>query len=144
MQKVLYKKRHITSPRPDRQTELLLKKINMLKSEIARLKIKSDYCDNVLLATNTVPTGEIGELFGMSAQRVNKLLEKEGIIYRIDKRWRLKGKYQKMGLGCPATHMIKKNVNEGSYRAFSHLRWSQKGVYFCYHLLIEKGCKPLR
>lgn len=88
----------------EQEAEFVLKAINILQNKIDRLqnenkimKPKADYHDTVLNPTTyikLVTSTEIGKDLGMSAQKLNKILNTIGIIYKKGKSWQLYSKYE--------------------------------------------------
>lgn len=88
----------------EQEAEFVLKAMNILQNKIDRLqkenkemKPKAEYCDEVLnptTYTKLVTSTEIGKDLGMSPQKLNKMLNTLGIIYKKGKTWLLYSKYE--------------------------------------------------
>ena len=129
-----------------------------LKEEIAELKPKSDYCDEVLSAENTFSASEVAAQLGIrSATALNKFLVSVEFIKAVYKRQYDKktGKYKKViahyllradyvdkGLGDVVNVTSKSKDGSKTYSNLQ-LRWTTKGVKFIYELIKEKAPEML-
>ena len=125
-----------------------------LKAEIAELKPKSDYCDEVLNAENTFSASEVAAQLGIrSATALNKFLVSVEIIKAVYKKQfdRKTGKYKKViahyllradyvdkGLGDVVNVTSKSKDGSKTYSNLQ-LRYTTKGVKFIYELIKEKA-----
>ena len=58
-----------------------------MKKKIKYLAPKAEYTDNVLQAEGLITTTAIAKDFGMSARKLNGILNKEGIQYKQGGQW---------------------------------------------------------
>ena len=68
-----------------------------LTKKIEEDKPKVEYTDNVLQAEGLITTTAIAKDFGMSARKLNGILNKEGIQYKQGRQWFLYSQYQDKG-----------------------------------------------
>ena len=128
-----------------------------LKEEIAVLKPKSDYCDEVLSAENTFSASDVAGQLGLrSANAVDKFLVNQCVIKAVKKKyfdkktmeWKertthylLRAEYTDKGLGDVINVTTKRK--DGSTYSYLQLRWTTKGVKFIYELIKEKAPEML-
>lgn len=131
-----------------RALKLADKKINILMLEnekqnqlIGELKPKADYTDKILQSKGTVTINAIANDYGMTANKMNKLLYKLGIQYKQGRQWLLYRNYRNFGYTHSKTiHFYHK---EGTPDTTLNMEWTQKGRLFLYNLLKENGILPL-
>lgn len=115
-------------------------RIEERNKQIKELKPKAEYTDMVLQSNNTFTISQIANDYGMSAQELNKLLNKFEIQYKQSGQWLLYKPYKDKGYACSETTIISKGV--GRVRTTMHTKWTQKGRKFIYDLLKCKGIVP--
>ena len=115
-------------------------RIEERNKQIKELKPKAEYTDMVLQSNNTFTISQIANDYGMSAQELNKLLNKFEIQYKQSGQWLLYKPYKNKGYACSETTIISKGV--GRVRTSMHTKWTQKGRKFIYDLLKCKGIVP--
>lgn len=109
-----------------------------LAEQNEQLTPKAEYCDRVLNTEDLVQTTQIAADLGMSAIRLNRLLEQSGIQYKSGDQWILTAKYKDKGYTQSRTSVyVDKNGEEHSKM---HTYWTQKGRKFI-HDLVESGCE---
>ncbi|HCV7662837.1 TPA: phage antirepressor KilAC domain-containing protein, partial [Staphylococcus aureus] len=59
----------------------------LLQQEIGELKPKADYVDEILKSTGTLATTQIAADYGISAQKLNKLLHEARLQRKVNKQW---------------------------------------------------------
>lgn len=100
-----------------------------IEEENKILAPKADYTDRVLQAEGLITTTLIAKDFGLSARKLNDILNKEGVQYKQGKTWVLYSKYQDKG--CSQTTTDKDgHVN---------MKWTQAGKKFIVELLQGLG-----
>ena len=125
-----------------------------LKEEIAELKPKSDYCDEVLSAENTFSASEVAAQLGIrSATALNKFLvsvefikavykkqfdKKTGKYKKVIAHYLLRADYVDKGLGDVVNVTSKSKDGSKTYSNLQ-LRYTTKGVKFIYDLIKEKA-----
>lgn len=104
------------------------------------LQPKADYCDMILANKSLVTITYIAKDYGMSGQKMNKLLHKLGIQYRQGETWLLYAKYQDKGWTQSKTTMVPKK--DGTEKAVMNTKWTQKGRLGLYELLKKNNILP--
>lgn len=112
----------------------------MYQQEIADMKPKITYVDEVLKCTDLLTTTQIADDYGMSARAFNSLLHKNGIQYNINKQWLLYSRFKGQGYTKSETTTFKKS--DGSTGTSMLTKWTQKGRLFLYETLKGKGILP--
>ena len=100
-----------------------------IEEENKILAPKGEYTDNVLQAEGLITTTDMAKDFGMSARKLNGILNKEGIQYKQGKTWVLYSKYQDKGYTQTVTD------KEGHI----NMKWTQVGKKFIVELLQGLG-----
>ena len=83
---------------------------------------------------------EISHDYGLSAVRLNRILESMDIQYRVYGTWRLRPVYDAAGYVVKESHGY--GDQEGAYHEGYRLKWTQKGQMFIYRLLKSLGIHP--
>lgn len=130
-----------------RALEIANKQVNELRFEnkayqqqIAEYKPKVTYVDEILKSTDAILISQIAEDYGMSAQRMNKLLNKHGIQYKMGNQWLLYSKYKGNGYTKSETTPYRKK--DGTQGVNLLTKWTQKGRLFLYEFLKSKNILP--
>ena len=105
------------------------KEVKPLQEENKILAPKADYTDRVLQAEGLITTTLIAKDFGLSARKLNDILNKEGVQYKQCKTWVLYSKYQDKGYTQTVTD------KEGHV----NMKWTQAGKKFIVELLQGLG-----
>lgn len=92
------------------------------------LKENAEYTTNVLKSESLLTVSQIAKDLGMSAIRLNKLLESLDIQYKKGGKWYIKAKYQDKGYAQYETVLVSEN------KTVHNLKWTEKGKKF----IIEK------
>ena len=100
-----------------------------IEEENKILAPKADYTDRVLQAEGLITTTLIAKDFGLSARKLNDILNKEGIQYKQGRTWVLYSKYQDKGYTQTVTD------KEGHINR----KWTQAGKKFIVELLQSLG-----
>ena len=122
--------------------------INSLKLEtkvkdqqIAELKPKADYYDDILKNKGLVTITQIAKDYGMSGQEMNRILNELVVQYKQSEQWLLYAKHHNKGYThsetIPFTH------SDGRKDIRMTTKWTQKGRIFLYNLLKENGILPV-
>ena len=99
---------------------------------------KASYYDLILQSTEALAISVIAKDYGMSAQRMNKLLNDLKIQYRLKSgTWLVYQKYAEEGYTCTKTISVKDGYSK------THTYWTQKGRLFLYTTLKQRGILPL-
>jgi anti-repressor protein len=116
-------------------------KTAVLEQQIAEYEPRLNYLDTILNSKDTVAISQIAEDYGMSANRMNKLLHQHGIQYKINGQWLLYSKHK--GLGYTKSKPVDIKHSDGSYSVKLNTRWTQKGRLFIYETLKKHDILPL-
>ena len=100
-----------------------------IEEENKILAPKAEYTDNVLQAEGLITTTAIAKDFGMSARKLNGILNKEGIQYKQGGQWFLYSQYQDKGFMQSSTD------KEGHISS----KWTQIGRKFIIEFLLDLG-----
>lgn len=116
------------------------KRIMAMTQKIAEMQPKANYYDIVMSAPQTVLVRQIAEDYGMSAQKLNSLLNQFGIQYKQNNQWLLYAPYKGKGYTRSQTY-----AKDDGFRHFAseHTRWTQKGRVFIYNVLKKYGILPI-
>ncbi|MDO4282339.1 MAG: phage antirepressor KilAC domain-containing protein [Clostridia bacterium] len=150
-------RKHGTYLTPDKVEEVLLnpdtiinlatelKKERLLNEQnkklIGELKPKADYTDKILRTKGTMTINAIANDYGMTANKMNKLLHRLGIQYRQGKQWLLYSQYR--GFGYTHNKVIHFHHKDGTPDVNPNMEWTQKGRMFLYRILKEHDILPL-
>lgn len=141
----------LTNPEPE-STEMLLsraliaansvidterKKVKALEAENAKMKPDSDYAKAMLLSDESLTTTQIAMNYGLTARKLNKILEEMGIQHVVNKQWIPYKKY--LGNGYVVGHPIE--LPNGNTKEVT--RWTRAGQKFIYSKLKEAGYLPV-
>ena len=105
------------------------REVKPLQEENKILAPKADYTDRVLQAEGLITTTLIAKDFGLSARKLNDILNKEGVQYKQGRTWVLYSKYQDKGYSQTTTD------KEGHVS----MKWTQAGKKFIVELLQSLG-----
>jgi Rha family phage regulatory protein len=106
--------------------------IQQQQKEIKELAPKAEYTETVLQSTDAHTTTTIAKELGMSAQSLNDILHRKGVIYKQDGNWVLYWKYQSMGYTKTRTYTYSKADGTGTS---IQTVWTEKGRLFIHSLL---------
>lgn len=122
------------------ENEKLQLENNMSKQKIAEYEPKASYLDSILQNKSLVTVGQIAKDYGMSAQRLNKLLHDLKVQYKQSGQWLLYSSIHGEGY----THSSTKEIEhkDGSTSVRMNTKWTQKGRLFIYDLLKEHSVLP--
>ena len=124
------------------KNELLALENVQQKQQIAELKPKADYTDEILRNKGLVTITQIAKDYGMSGKAMNQVLHEAGIQYKCSGQWLLYSKYQSYGYTHSETIAI--THSDGRDSVEMHTKWTQKGRLFLYDTLKDRlGILPL-
>ena len=107
---------------------------------IGELEKKVSYLDLILSSTSTMTITQIAQDYGMSGQRMNKLLHGLRIQYKVGEQWILYAEYKdKCYVSSETIHFM---TNEGVPCTTLNTKWTQKGRLFLYDILKKEGILP--
>lgn len=101
------------------------------------LQPKASYYDLVLQNDSVVAISKIAKDYGMSGQRLNKLLHDLKIQFKQGNTWLLYQKHADKGFTQSKTEVV-----NGGKKTVMHTYWTQKGRLFIYELLKDSGILP--
>jgi phage antirepressor YoqD-like protein len=114
--------------------------VKMMTSELLvkkDLQPKATYYDLILQNDSLLSVTQIAKDYGMSAKKLNRLLEEEKVQYKQSGQWFLYQKYADKGYTSSKTTVLDAD------RSVMHTYWTQQGRLFIYSLLKSKGYLPL-
>ena len=103
--------------------------------EIARLKPKADYADQVLDSVSCLTTTQVAKGMGMTAMELNRILCQKGIQYGQSGQYLLYASYARQGLAQNRTRTFQDLF--GTVHTTSQLVWTEKGKEFIHKLLLN-------
>lgn len=110
------------------------------KQIIGEMEKKMSYLDLILSSTSTMTITQIAQDYGMSGQRMNKLLHGLRIQYKVGEQWILYAEYKdKCYVSSGTIHFM---TNEGVPCTTLNTKWTQKGRLFLYDILKKEGILP--
>ncbi|WP_436952018.1 phage antirepressor [Staphylococcus shinii] len=109
----------------------------ILKQEIGELKPKADYVDEILKSPGTMTITQIAADYGLSAQKLNKLLHEARIQRRVGKQWVLYTEHMNKGYTKSETTNIVRS--DGTPDTQPQTKWTQKGRLKIHEILTEFG-----
>lgn len=118
-------------------TRLRAERAKRLAAEQALLEAapKLSYYDIVLQSPSLMPITAIAKDYGLSAEKLNRLLADEHIQFKQSGIWYLYAEYAKCGYTQSETPLLE------SGKTVMHTYWTQKGCLFIYDLLKNRcGC----
>ncbi|MNG10526.1 Phage antirepressor protein KilAC domain protein [compost metagenome] len=109
----------------------------MLEQQVKEYEPKVTYYDKILQSRGTITTTQISKDYGMTSQKLNKILHAEGVQYKQSGQWLLYSKHQDKGYTKSHTFID----NTGETRMST--KWTQKGRLFIHNILSNKGIEAL-
>ena len=103
--------------------------------EIARLKPKADYADQVLDSVSCLTTTQVAKGMGMTAMELNRILCEKSIQYGQSGQYLLYASYARKGLAQNRTRTFLDLF--GTVHTTSQLVWTEKGKEFIHKLLLN-------
>ena len=99
------------------------------------------YADIVSEQTEPLNISCIAKDYGLSAIRLNEILENANIQYRVYGTWRLQPDFRELGLVVYEAHGY--HDHEGNHQEAYRMKWTQKGRLFIYEVLRKVGIHPV-
>lgn len=109
----------------------------LLQQEIGELKPKADYVDEILKSTGTLATTQIAADYGISAQKLNKLLHEARLQRKVNKQWVLYSEH--MGKSYTDSDTITIVRSDGREDTVLQTRWTQKGRLKIHEIMTKFG-----
>lgn len=111
---------------------------NAVKEQIiGELQPKADYVDKILESTGTMTITQIAADYGLTAQKLNKLLKEAKLQRQVGKQWVLYANH--MNKGYTKSHTINITRADGSPDTMPQTKWTQKGRLKIHDVLTELG-----
>ncbi len=107
---------------------------------ISELEPKANYVDTILQSKSLVLMTQIAKDYGMSARKMNQILNDLKVQYKANGQWVLYSKYQNQGYVHSRTIDIVRS--NGMADVKMQTEWTQKGRLFLYELLKKEGYVP--
>lgn len=112
----------------------LLDNIEIQQKQLSEQKPKVDYHDKVLSASYLKTTTDIAKDLGMSARKLNSLLNEKGIIYPKKVNGKTKGWY----FYSEYDHLVPEYADYHITQFGQSLKWSEKGRKYIIDLLMDE------
>lgn len=109
----------------------------ILRQQIGELKPKADYVDEILKSPGTMTITQIAADYGLSAQKLNKLLHQAKLQRRVGKQWVLYTEH--MNKGYTKSHTIEIVRSDGRPDTQPQTRWTQKGRLKIHEIMTDFG-----
>ena len=119
-----------------RALQIMQAAIQRRDEEIATLKPKAEYTDQVLDSITCLTTTQVAKGMGMTANELNRILCQKGIQYGQSGQYLLYAPFARQGLAQNRTRTFRDLF--GAVHTTSQLVWTEKGRQFIYHLLNKK------
>ncbi len=104
---------------------------------IAESAPKLQYLDTILSSPGTVATTQIAADYGMSARKLNKILNEAGLQHNVNGQWILYRKH--MNKGYTKSDTISFLRSDGRPDTKLNTKWTQKGRLKIHEILSERG-----
>ena len=121
----------------EEQKEKLLEQNSIQQQQISELKAKADYVDEMLKSPGTMTITQIVANYGLSAQKLNKLLHQARLQRRVGKQWVLYTEH--MNRGYTKSHTIEIVRSYGRPDTQPQTRWTQKGRLKIHEIMTDFG-----
>ena len=131
--------RQLKAEREEKQKLLTVNK--QQQQIIGELQPKANYVDTILNNKGLVTITQIAKDYGMSGNKMNKLLNTYGVQYKQSGQWLLYSKYHDMGYTHSKTIDIVRS--DGRPDIVMETKWTQKGRLFIYNLLESNDVLPI-
>ena len=130
--------------RPDESDEVIMARalqimqatLQRRDEQIAMLKPRADYADQVLDSITCITTTQLAKELDMTAQELNRLLCEMRIQYWQSGQYLLYADYARQGYAKNRTHSYKDH--DGTLRTNTYLVWTERGKHFIHQLLNPK------
>lgn len=111
------------------ENERMLALSNYEDEYVKPLEVEAKYTKEVLKSDSLLTVSQIAKDLGLSAIKLNKLLESLDIQYKKGGKWYIKAKYQDKGYAQYDTTLISDN------KTVHNLKWTEKGKKFIIEIL---------
>lgn len=111
------------------------------RQAIADFQPIKQYVDTILSSTRTLTTTQIAADYDMSAKKLNKILNEEGIQRYVNGQWVLYKQY--MGKGYTKSKTINITRSDGRPDTVLNTEWTQKGRLMIHEILTDRGIQAV-
>lgn len=111
------------------------------KQLLAEYEPKIQYVDKILSSTGTLAISQIAADYGLTAQRLNRILHEERVQRKVNGQWLLYREY--MNLGYTKSESVPIVHKDGRDDFNLHTKWTQKGRLFIHELLQRRGIRAI-
>ena len=122
------------------EKERLKEQHRLAEEQIKLSQPKVEYYNTVLQSDSLIATNVIADQLGLSAKRLNEILQQRQVIYRQNDTFVLYAKYRGLGYEGYRTHTYICN-STGKQHTKQHLYWTEKGREFIHGFLNGKQSK---
>lgn len=119
------------------QKELLAAEIENKNQIIGELQPKADYVDYILSSIGVMATTQIAADYGLTPNKLNKILHEENIQHKVGGQWILYKEH--MGMGYTKSETIPINRSDGRPDTKLFTKWTQKGRLMINEILNKNG-----
>ena len=130
-----FKEALLLAVKQQEKIEELQEEVEIRGQLIGELKPAKDYLDTILASGDTMKITQIASDYGLSAVALNKILNEQRIIRKVNKQWILYNNYTNKGY--TKSHTFKVNEN----KTIIETVWTQKGRLFIHETLTKLGYK---
>ena len=99
------------------------------------------YVDTILESKGTMSTSQIAADYGLTAQKLNKILHDGGIQRNVNGQWLLYAKH--MGKGYTKSKTIQIIRSDGRPDTIMQTQWTQKGRLMIHEILTARGIEAI-
>ena len=124
------------------KVSLLTAQNQKLVGQISELQPKADYYDNVLNSPELLTVSEIAKEFGLTARKLNNLLNIWGYQYKVNGTWLLREKYDDLGWTKVKTTLFTHNSGEQGSSTLTY--WTQAGRNAIHEILKAHNFLPVK
>lgn len=124
------------------ETKLRLLAENQQQAQvIADFEPIRQYVDTILESKGTMATSQIAADYGLTAQKLNKILHDGGIQRNVNGQWLLYAKH--MGRGYTKSKTIQIIRSDGRPDTIMQTQWTQKGRLMIHEILTARGIEAV-
>ena len=111
----------------------------MQEQQIAEFKPIKEYVDTILSSEDTLTVSQIAADYGISAKKLNVILNEEKIQHKVNGQWLLYSNQMNKGYTKSRTFTVSKP--DGGEKVIIDTMWTQKGRLKIHELLTKRGIK---
>lgn len=108
---------------------------------IADFEPIQQYVDTILESKGAMATSQIAADYGLTAQKLNKILHEGGVQRNVNGQWLLYAKY--MGKGYTKSKTIQIIRSDGRPESIMQTQWTQKGRLMIHEILTARGIEAV-